>query len=197
MAVGPKGDEGGASDRRAEEVSFEQRFFYDRAHRAVLSLIDRGDDPRTILDVGCGSGRLLRRVGALYPSAMLIGVDPEEASLKAARRLMPSCTFYASPVESLPLADASVDLALSTFSFHHWPDQRKRMKQIARVLRPGGHLLLADLWPPFGLWTLTRHFWCSNPARVRDAFVRGGLKVLGQPRKMNRFLVVTIGERPD
>jgi len=43
--------------------------------------------------------------------------------------------------EVLPLEDASVDLALSTISFHHWQDQAAGVREVARVLRPGGSFL--------------------------------------------------------
>ncbi|MGA1974115.1 MAG: class I SAM-dependent methyltransferase [Conexivisphaerales archaeon] len=185
------------SDRRPTPRggSPSQNFFFDRAHNIILSLVDRQERPRTILDVGCGTGGLLRKAKILFPSAELIGIDPEKGSVEVARRLLPGATFYVSGAESLPLADASIDLALSTFSFHHWPAQEQGLRQIARVLRPGSRLLLADLWPPFGLSKFTRHFWPSDPRRVLEMFARGGLVVRAQPRRMSRFLVITIGER--
>lgn len=190
-------DEIELSDRRPTPRggSPSQNFFFDRAHNIILSLVDRQERPRTILDVGCGTGGLLRKAKILFPSAELIGIDPEKGSVEVARRLLPGATFYVSGAESLPLADASIDLALSTFSFHHWPAQEQGLRQIARVLRPGSRLLLADLWPPFGLSKFTRHFWPSDPRRVLEMFARGGLVVRAQPRRMSRFLVITIGER--
>jgi SAM-dependent methyltransferase len=188
--------EGPVTGPRPRQSASLGRRLADMAHLEVLRLAGDGSRPRTILDIGCGPGRLLRQAKALYPDATLLGVDPEGASLRSASLLLPSGTFFLGTVEALPLPDDSVDLAVSTFSFHHWPQPAEGVRQVARVLRPGGRLLIADLWPPFGLWALARHFWPSGPSRVREMCRRGGLTVLGQERKMGRFVVVTICERP-
>jgi ubiquinone/menaquinone biosynthesis C-methylase UbiE len=57
--------------------------------------------------------------------------------------------FIQGTAERLPLPDASVDLVISTTSFDHWADQRAGLAECARVLAPGGHLVLSDL---FSVW---------------------------------------------
>jgi ubiquinone/menaquinone biosynthesis C-methylase UbiE len=57
--------------------------------------------------------------------------------------------FLVGTAEQLPLADGSVDLVISTTSFDHWADQRAGLAECARVLAPGGHLVLSDL---FSIW---------------------------------------------
>lgn len=54
---------------------------------------------------------------------------------------MPEATFYVGMAESIPLPGNSVDLVFSTLSFHHWSDQMKGLREIVRVLRPGGPVL--------------------------------------------------------
>ena len=177
------------------EDSWEQRFFFDRIHKAVLDLAENQVNPKSIVDVGCGTGRLLRKASERWPDAQLIGIDPAEGMVEKARSLMPIATFYVSMAESLPLPDASIDLAFSTMSYHHWADQVEGVREMARVLRPGGRFFLADFWLPMGLAKVIRHFQSNDPARVRDVFAQAGLKIQAQRKQMGRWLLVTIGER--
>jgi ubiquinone/menaquinone biosynthesis C-methylase UbiE len=177
------------------EDSWEQRFFFDRIHKTVLGLAENQVDPKNIVDVGCGTGRLLRKAMERWPDAQLIGVDPAEGMVEKARSLMPSATFYVSMAESLPLPDASVDLAFSTMSYHHWVNQVEGVREITRVLRPNGLLFLADLWPPMGLGKVIHQFQWNDPARVREVFTQAGLTTQTQRRRMGLWLLVTIGER--
>src|SRR6516165_11243804 len=131
------------------ENSWMQRAFFDQTHKAVLGLAAGiVPEPESVLDVGCGTGRLLRRAYRYWPDAHLIGVDPAPGMIEKAKLLTPFATFYTSMAEALPLEDASVDLALSTTSFHHWQDQVAGLREIARVLRPGGYFMLVDLSLP-------------------------------------------------
>ena len=171
------------------EDSWAQRFFFDRVHNAVLDLVESQAHPENILDVGCGTGRLLRKARERWPDARLIGVDPAEGMVEKARSLMPNATFYVGMAESLPLPDASVDLAFSTMSYHHWVDRVQGVREITRVLRPEGRLLLADIWLPTGVSKVIR------PARVLEVFAQAGLKIQAQRKRMGRWLIVTIGER--
>src|SRR5260370_19772455 len=123
------------------ENSWLQRSFFDRVHQATLALAAGiVQQPGSVLDVGCGTGKLLRRAHTCWPEAQLIGVDPANGMIEMAKRLTPNATFSTGMAEALPLQDASVDLALSTTSFHHWQDQAAGLREIARVLRAGGYL---------------------------------------------------------
>ena len=136
------------------ENSWMQRAFFDQTHKAVLALAaDIVHQPASVLDVGCGTGRLLRRAYRYWPESQLIGVDPANGMIERAKLLTPNATFFTGMAEALPLQDASVDLALSTTSFHHWQDQAAGIREIARVLRPGDTL---SLWMP-----LSQTGWCE------------------------------------
>src|SRR5260370_11758130 len=122
-----------------------QRAFLDRAHQATLALAAGiVHQPVSVLDVGCGTGKLLRRAATYWPEAQLIGVDPANGMIEMAKRLTPNATFFTGMAEALPLQDASVCLALSTSSFHHLQDQAAGIREITRVLRPGGYFILVD-----------------------------------------------------
>jgi ubiquinone/menaquinone biosynthesis C-methylase UbiE len=88
------------------ENSWGQWFLFDRLQRRVLNMAEKGHIPNTVLDVGCGTGRLLRKARKYWPKAQLIGVDPADGMIENARRLMPDAKFYVSQAESLPLLDA-------------------------------------------------------------------------------------------
>ena len=118
-------------------------------HRATLRAVqDAGLQPATLLDVGAATGRLLRQAHKLWPHARLIGVDPSSEMLEHARRASPDAEFLSGSAESLPLADGSVAVAVTTLSFHHWENQEQGLGEIFRVLQAGGLLVLADLAPP-------------------------------------------------
>lgn len=177
------------------ESSLDQLLWFDRLQRRVLKMVEKGFTPKVVLDVGCGTGRLLRKAKARWPKTQFIGVDPAEGMIEPARRLMPDAKFYVGHAESLPLADASVDLVFSTVSFNFWQDQEKGLSEIMRVLQVGGRLFLVDVWPPFGLSRFIRRFEVNNPDVMRETFSRMRFQVCDQRIWWNIWLVVTVGNR--
>ncbi len=108
-----------------------------------------------VLDVGCGTGNLTltakKYVGA---SGSVYGIDasPEmiaEARKKATHNGM-EASFDVELIEKLPYPDATFDVVISRLVIHHLPDDLKRrgFAEIFRVLKPGGHLFVADFNPP-------------------------------------------------
>jgi ubiquinone/menaquinone biosynthesis C-methylase UbiE len=100
--------------------------------------------PRTILDVGCGTGRTLAQIRAALPDAELIGLDLSPYYLEEARGL--DARLVEANAEDMPLPDASVDAIVSVYLFHELPRNARRnvMAQMLRVLRPGGRLVILD-----------------------------------------------------
>lgn len=126
------------------------------ADRTVDLALAGEPSPGRVLDVGCGTGYLLRQLAARAPEAHeLIGIDAAPAMISAAEAKAaddPRLRFAVGVSESLPFPDASFDLVVSTTSFDHWGDQRTGLAECARVIAPGGHLVLVDqfsawLWP--------------------------------------------------
>ena len=181
---------------RTYEQSWMQRALFDPVHRAALALAaGLVHQPASMLDVGCGTGKLLRQASTYWPEARLIGADPANGMIEMARRLTPSATFYTGMAEALPLEDASVDLALSTISFHHWHDQAAGVREIARVLRPGGYFLLVDMSFPGWLVSVLRVKRVHSRARLRTLFYQAGLQVQTQQRVFWRGLLATVGKK--
>jgi SAM-dependent methyltransferase len=98
-----------------------------------------------ILDAGCGNGRytrfLLRRAD---PGALITGFDYSQKMLRRARESLDSdrVTHVAADLTRLPYADGCFDAAVCGWVLEHLPDPRPGLRELARVLRPGGKLLL-------------------------------------------------------
>jgi ubiquinone/menaquinone biosynthesis C-methylase UbiE len=177
------------------EQSWLQRNFFDRVHQAVLSLIASEGMPESILDVGCGTGRLLREARLRWPNAQFIGVDAAEGMVETAQQLTPDATFHVGRAEALPLPDASIDVVLSTMSFHHWHDQAAGLREVARVLRPGGRFFLADISVPALFAKFIRSPQVHTPASLHSLFTQAGLEGVKQQAIFSRFVLVTVGMR--
>jgi SAM-dependent methyltransferase len=90
-----------------------------------------------VLDVGCGEGATLLHLGA--PSGA-VGLDLFEKKLTHARKVLPGCRFVAGSADTLPFADASFDHVLVRDVIHHLDDPGPAMREIRRVLAPGGRV---------------------------------------------------------
>lgn len=95
------------------------------------------------LDVGSGEGRFCRMLQAL--GVRTVGIDPTEALVARARELDPAGDYRVGIAERLPFDDHSFDLVVSYLSLVDIPDLGAALPEMARVLRPGGALLIANL----------------------------------------------------
>lgn len=128
------------------------RLHHDIADRAVGLALSLTASPHRVLDVGCGTGYLLRLLASQCPQAReLAGVDPAPSMIQAAmeRAGDQRLRFAVGAAERLPYRDRGFDLVISTTSFDHWADQQGGLLECARVLTPGGRLVLADLFSPW------------------------------------------------
>lgn len=100
---------------------------------------------RRMLDVGCGEGRLCRMFRLL--GLETVGVDPTRALLDRARALDPGGVYIEGAAEKLEFPDEAFDLVVSYLSLIDIPDYRAAISEMARVLKPGGCLLVANLTP--------------------------------------------------
>jgi ubiquinone/menaquinone biosynthesis C-methylase UbiE len=146
----------------------------------VLSCIDhlhRAGDADTLLEVGCGNGYLLEILRERFPGMRLCGVDysPDMVSLASSRQLK-ECEVRREDVRSLSFLSASFDIVVSErciINLLDESDQHQALRELHRVLKPGGHLVLIEAFtdgadnlnraraelglpenaiPPFNLW---------------------------------------------
>lgn len=114
-----------------------------------------------LIDVGCGTGALLCSVLRSHPSTLAVGLDLSSAMLAIARRDLPAeVRLVAGDAMAIPFASRTFDVAVSANSYHYWPDPVRGLREIARVLRPGGRLIVTD--------------WCDDylACRLCDRFLR-------------------------
>ncbi|HEY1379704.1 MAG TPA: class I SAM-dependent methyltransferase [Gemmataceae bacterium] len=125
-----------------------------------------------ILDAGCGNGRysyyLLKTAD---PDATLTAFDLSEKMLDRARRRLHSdrVTFAAADLTKLPYPDAAFDAAVCGWVLEHLPDPRPGLRELARVLQPGGKLMLMCTEDTF------TGAWCSRLWHCRT-YNRGELR---------------------
>jgi ubiquinone/menaquinone biosynthesis C-methylase UbiE len=102
-----------------------------------------------LLDIGCGTGRFLDFVKQAWPRLQIVGLDMSDAYVRHAKqhlRRWSQINFIISKAEAIPLPDSSQDAVTSIFLFHELPPKVRRsaLRECARVLKPGGRLILLD-----------------------------------------------------
>jgi len=104
---------------------------------------------RSVLDIGCGGGAALFELAERCPGAKLAGCDVSPLAIEIATALNEAhvkagrMTFHLCGVPDLPFADGAFDTAFSVESLYFWPDQLAGLREILRVLAPGGSFMTA------------------------------------------------------
>jgi len=150
--------DGWMTDNSAERYDTQVEVLLNGAANAIrrqalpqLSEVFAGRDQRKLrlLDIGCGTGRFLDFVKQTWPRLQTIGIDMSAPYLRHARRHLKRWTrtsFVVGKAEAIPLPDNSQDAVTSIFLFHELPPKVRRIaiRECARVLKPGGRLVILD-----------------------------------------------------
>ncbi len=122
---------------------------FDRAREELISAANI-EPVHHILDIGCGTGTLVVKLKRQYPSAQVVGIDPDPKVLRRARikatRAAVSVQLDQGFADELPYKDESFDRVFSSFMFHHLNEQEREnmLREVLRVLRRGGLFHLLD-----------------------------------------------------
>ncbi|HEY3558775.1 MAG TPA: class I SAM-dependent methyltransferase [Kribbella sp.] len=127
--------------------------------------------PLDVLDLGSGTGRLTPGLAAEF-QGQVYGVEPADRMREAAAPA-PGVTYLKGSAEAIPLPEASVDVVLMFLTFHHWSDPLQGLREVRRVLRPGGVALLRTQFSD----QMPELFWYEYfpSARVVDAAMYGSV----------------------
>ncbi len=122
---------------------------FDRARQELVAAA-KVEPGHHILDIGCGTGTLVVKLKLQYPSAQVVGIDPDpkvlrRARIKASRAAVP-VQLDAGFADELPYKEESFDHVFSSFMFHHLNEQEREnmLREVLRVLRAGGSFHLVD-----------------------------------------------------
>jgi len=118
---------------------------------AIEDMVPLRLDEGKVLDAGTGPGTLARDIARRFPQLQVYGIDLSEDMIRLARehanreQVEERVHFDIGNVAHLPYPDRSFDLVVSTISMHHWYELEQPLRDLYRVLRPGGWLLIYDL----------------------------------------------------
>ena len=164
-----------------------QQYLFVPVHQTTLQLaVQLLPHPRRILDVGCGTGRLLRQARPCFPTAELVGVDLAGRMVATASAVTPTrlaVGYVHGCVECLPFTNEVFDLIFTTLSLRHWTDLPAGIAEIGRVLTPGGVVVLADVFPSCRrgpALTTRRRRHAVVPAELAMALAAHHLDVIGR-----------------
>ncbi|WP_416672117.1 class I SAM-dependent methyltransferase [Egbenema bharatensis] len=140
--------------------------FYQAIHQRLLEFVHLPDRPY-VLDLGCGTGRLLDRLAATFPELRGIGIDYSPEMIHQAKqrdRYSERITYLQGRAESLPVPDQQFDAVFNTVSFLHYSSPESVLAEVSRVLSPGGYFYLADFC---SRWATQPQQWGVAPGRIR------------------------------
>ena len=112
-----------------------------KSNLAAVELASPTADDR-FLDVGCGPGAALENAAAT--GADVAGVDPSSSMVERASRRVPNAEVRVGSAEELPFPDDHFTVVANVASFHHWADRDAGLREILRVLAPGGRLHIME-----------------------------------------------------
>ncbi|NEQ41174.1 MAG: class I SAM-dependent methyltransferase [Okeania sp. SIO3I5] len=119
---------------------------YQAIHQRLLEYVNLPTSAN-VLDLGCGTGKLLNRLAVNFPNLQGTGLDLSSEMISQANsrnRYPQRLIFVSGNAEEMPLENDVFDAVFNTISFLHYPDPPQVLNEVNRVLRPGGYFYLVD-----------------------------------------------------
>ena len=162
----------------------------------------------TVLDIGCGGGNTLARMAERVTGGHLVGIDYAETSVEASRAFNMELIeagrmeILHGSVEALPFDDAHFDAVVTVESFYFWPNPEESLKEVARVVKPGGtFLLLAEIYGrddlPATICAKIADYDLTNPTpeEFERMFRAAGFRTVALDFKHGEYWITVRGER--
>lgn len=180
-----------AHDRLAERWEADHEFACGSLRAEVMA--QAWPAGYTVADLGCGTGFLSNQLAA--NAARVVAVDHSPRMLAAARRkrLPPNVEFRRGELDTLPIEDASVDAAFANLVWHHLPDLLAAAREVFRIVRPGGVVVISELLPHEAEWmrdAMGDLRLGLKPEQVVAALAAAGFQALRWERAIDRLRVV-------
>lgn len=140
----------------------------ERYRTAFIRLLSPSPNEK-ILDVGAGKGQVASFV-QLEGSSEVHVLDPNKKRIVFLQRKHPNLKTCLSGSDSIPYVDGFFDKVYSTMAVHHFPDQQKSFRELARVLKPDGLFVIVDISPRTLLGKVS-NFWENTILRSHLTFL--------------------------
>jgi demethylmenaquinone methyltransferase / 2-methoxy-6-polyprenyl-1,4-benzoquinol methylase len=154
-----------------------------RWRRATVDAVVRRGD--RVLDACCGTGDLA--IAAAETGGDVTGIDFSRPMLERARRKAPELQWLEGDALALPLADGSFDAATVGFGVRNLADLEGGLRELRRVLRPGGRVAILEITRPQGLLAPFYRFWFDGVIPVAGKVLPGGAAYSYLPASVRRF----------
>jgi 2-polyprenyl-3-methyl-5-hydroxy-6-metoxy-1,4-benzoquinol methylase len=174
-----------ADERLLDEYLGPERVaFYEE-----VAEVSADEQPRAVVDVGCGAGNLLRAIVEKAAPERVVGIDYARAGVDRAKELVPSGEFRAQSLYDLAPAE-TFDLVLCTEVLEHVRDPEAAMDVLVRLCAPSGRILITVPDGAQDSWEGHRNFW--NEAQLEDFLRRYGQVEVSRMRSGEMSLLAVV-----